>query len=196
MAESRYDHDPTLGVLELASIAKGIDVVDVLLKTAEVRVLVARPVSPGKYVIVVTGSVEAMRSALAAGIERAGHCLLDRLFLPAVHDGVFGALARPVALPELDAIGVIETTTVAAAIEAADAAAKRALVTLLELRLAHGIGGKSYFTLTGEVADVESALAAAMQLAGPARLVMHTLIARPHPELRDVLCGHERPLEG
>ena len=55
----------------------------------------------------------------------------------------------------------METSTIAAAVEAADAAVKRGEVSLIELHLAQGIDGKSYFTCTGEVSDVEASIAAA-----------------------------------
>ena len=60
----------------------------------------------------------------------------------------------------LDAIGVIETTTVASSILSADAALKTATVDLIDIRIANGLGGKSFFTVTGEVSDVRSAVMA------------------------------------
>ena len=47
-----------------------------------------------------------------------------------------GRVPRPI-----DALGVVETTTVAAAIQAADAGIKGANVRLVEVRLAGGRGG-------------------------------------------------------
>ena len=61
---------------------------------------------------------------------------------------------------QIDAIGVVETTTVASAVLAADLALKTASVDLLDLRIANGLDGKSFFTITGEVSDVRSAVAA------------------------------------
>ena len=46
----------------------------------------------------------------------------------------------------------------AAAVVAADLAAKAADVHLMEVRLGLGIGGKSYVTLCGEVAAVQAAI--------------------------------------
>jgi len=50
--------------------------------------------------------------------------------------------------------------TAASCIVASDAAAKAADVNLLELRLANGLGGKSFLLMEGEVDDVEAAVAA------------------------------------
>ena len=195
MDEIGYAHEPTIAMLELSSIARGVEVTDRIVKQAEVTVVFARFVSPGRYVTLFTGAVEAVRSSLAVGVEVAGTSLVDRMLLPAVHTGVLAALKVPVEVPELDAVGVIETRTVPAAIEAADAAVKRGAVSLIELRLARGLGGKSYFTMTGEVSDVEASLAAAVEVCERGdRLVERVLIPRPHPDMVDVLGGHGRPI--
>ena len=56
-----------------------------------------------------------------------------------------------------DAVGIFETFSVASSLLAADAAAKAAQVEVAELRLADGLGGKAYFVVAGEQADVEAA---------------------------------------
>ena len=89
---------------------------------------------------------------------------------------------------ELDAIGVVETTTVAACIVSADVALKQADVELLELRIANGLGGKSYVTMTGEVSDVRSSVqAGAGSAETTGRLARHVVIAKPHPDLGEYL---------
>ena len=115
----------------------------------------------------------------------AGADLVDRLLLPQVHEQVeLGLRRRGNINGQIDALGVVETTTVAAAVEAADAALKQATVDLLELRIANGLGGKSYFTLTGEVSDVRAAV---MRGAGVASergtLAREVVIPRPHSDL-------------
>lgn len=191
----REPHEPTIGLLELDSIAAGIEVTDSLLKEATVRPLFARPFSPGKYAVLFTGSVEDVKSALRRGHEIGADAVLDAMILPSVADGVLEALDRPIEVPPLDAVGIVETLTIGAALRAADAAVKRGSVDLIELRLAQGIGGKSYFTLTGEVSDVETAtLAGATPEQERGLLIRRVVIARPHPEMRHWLAQHERPV--
>lgn len=190
-----YSHEPSIAVVELASIARGIQTADAILKEATVTVLASRPVSPGRYVILFTGSVEDVRSALVAAIDCGADSVIDQLLLPGIDPSVFQALSRPLETPELDAVGAVETSTIAAAVEAADAAVKRGEVSLMELHLAQGIDGKSYFTCTGEVSDVEAAVAAASDVAMRRdRLLHQVIIPRPHDDLRSVLDGHHRPL--
>ena len=176
---------PAIALLELCSIARGVEVSDAILWEADLELLVATPVQPGKFVMLFTGSVEDLRSAARLGAEVAQGDLVDQLLIPSVHPQVERGLRRDGRLKgELDALGVVETKTVASSILAADAALKRATVDLLELRIANGLGGKSFFSLTGEVSDVRSAVAAAAQSAeSTGQLARQVVIPRPHPDL-------------
>jgi microcompartment protein CcmL/EutN len=86
----------------------------------------------------------------------------------------------------VDAVGVIETTTVAAAIHAADAGIKGAEVHLIEVRLADGLGGKGIVLFSGLVADVEVAVEIGVGvLEQPGLLVQQVVIPQLHPEIWD-----------
>jgi microcompartment protein CcmL/EutN len=177
---------PCIGLLELGSVALGVEVADAVLWAAEVEMLFAAPVQPGKYVMLFTGSVEDVRSALRRGAELAGGDLVDQLLIPQVHEQVEIALRRRGGRinGQLDAVGVVETRTVAAAIVAADQALKTATVDLLDLRIANGLGGKSFFTLTGEVSDIRSSVTAGARTADErGQLARQVVIPRPHPDL-------------
>ena len=84
----------------------------------------------------------------------------------------------------LDALGVLESFSVAALIEGADAAVKSAYVQLIEMRLAMALGGKAFVTMTGSVAAVRSAVDAGAQVVGQkGMLVNKAVIPSPRPEL-------------
>ena len=176
---------PCVGLLELCSVARGIETADAVLWQSRVEMLFSTPVQPGKYVMLFTGGVEDVRSALERGAQVAGPDLVDRLWIQQIHPQVEVGLRRQGHLNgTIDALGVVETTTVASAVVAADAALKTATVDLLELRIANGLGGKSFFTLTGEVSDVRSAVAAGARSAEErGRLAREVVIPRPHAEL-------------
>ena len=177
---------PCIGVLELCSVARGVEVADAVLKEAQVELLFSTPVQPGRYVMLFTGSVQDVGSSLERGIALAGDDLVDRLHIQRVHPQIDVGLRRRggVINGALDAIGVVETKTVASTIVAADLALKTATVDLFDLRIANGLGGKSFFSLTGEVSDVRSAVAAGAGLAEErGELARHVVIPRPHPEL-------------
>ncbi|HVS18865.1 MAG TPA: BMC domain-containing protein [Planctomycetota bacterium] len=177
---------PSIGVLELSSVARGVEVADSVLWSAKVEMLFAAPVQPGKYVMLFSGSVQDVRSAARDGAETAAADLVDSLVIPQLHEQVLPMLRRNGGRiqGELDAVGVVETTTVASSILACDTALKTASVDLIDLRIANGLGGKSFFTLTGEVSDVRSAVqAGARSAAERGLLARDVVIARPHPEL-------------
>lgn len=178
--------EPCIGLLELCSVAKGVEVADAVLKEARVEMLFASPVQPGKYIMLFTGSVQDVRASAARGAQLAGSDLVDQLVIAQVHEQVVPMLRRKggTITGNLDAIGVVETTTVASSILSADLALKTATVDLVDVRIANGLGGKSFYTLTGEVSDVRSAVAAgARQAQERGLLAREVVIPRPHPDL-------------
>jgi microcompartment protein CcmL/EutN len=193
---NRNDHNPELredvslqpciGLLETCSVARGVEVADAVLKEAAVDLVFATPVHPGKYVMLFTGAVNDVRASVKRGAELAGSDLVDQLVIPQVHEQILPILRRKGGRinGQLDALGVIETTTVASSIVAADIALKTSSVDLIDLRIANGLGGKSFFVVTGEVSDVRSAVATGAGSAQSAgMLAREVVIPRPHPEL-------------
>jgi microcompartment protein CcmL/EutN len=177
---------PCIGLLELSSIARGVEVADAVLWEAKVELLFAAPVQPGKYLMLFTGTVQDVGSALRRGKEVAGPDLVDELHIQQVHEQVEQALRRRGGHLDghLDAIGVVETATVASAILAADLALKTATVDLFDLRIANGLDGKSFLSVIGPVSDVRSSVTAAAKLAeAKGKLLRSVVIPRPHPEL-------------
>jgi microcompartment protein CcmL/EutN len=174
---------PALGLIETNSIARGLVVTDQMVKKAPVELVLHRTVSPGKHLTLVTGAVADVQEAMAAGLESAGHTLVDRLELAQVADSLLAALAQKFSPAGDRSLGIVETFSVASSLLAADAACKAAGVVLVELHLADGLGGKAYFILAGEQADVEAGLFAAETAIPTGLLQGRELIARPHDDL-------------
>jgi len=180
----------SLGLIECGSLARGAKVCDAMLKTARVRLLMAAAVSPGKLLVGVEGGVAEVEAAMERGLELCAERLQDALFLPQVHPEVAQVLREARPSGGVDAMGVVETVTAAAAIRAADASMKAAKVRLLSLRLAAGIGGKAVYHLEGEIADVEAAVAAGEAAVGIAELLVESVVlARPHPDYARYIDG-------
>ena len=174
----------SIGFLESNSIARGVEAADAMLKAAEVRLVTAKPSCPGKYHIMICGEVSAVESAMAAGKERTGGSLIDDLIIPRIHPQVIEAIHMSVMPERVRAIGVMEYYSVVQAVIGADAAVKAAGVTLLEVRLGTGIGGKSFVTLTGEVSAVEASVqAGTREAAENGLLISKIVIPHPHPDL-------------
>jgi microcompartment protein CcmL/EutN len=132
----------------------------------------------------VTGDVGPVEEAVAAGRQVGLSALRDTVFLPNVHPGVVAGISGGRSLEEDDALGVVETRTVAAAIHAADAGLKGAEVTLWQLRLADGLGGKGIVLFAGLVADVEVAVEIAIGHVHD-QLVREVIIAQLHDEMKE-----------
>jgi microcompartment protein CcmL/EutN len=183
--------DPAIGLLELDSIVAGIVAGDAMAKASPISSLYAGTVHPGRYLVLVGGDTAAVEVALEAGGTAS---VVDSLFLADVHPAVIAAFTTPeLTAPILDdALGVVELSTSAAAIVAADAGVKAAAVSLPALRLADDLGGKAYCLFTGAVADVEAAVEQAVGRGLGDLLVASTVIPQLHQEMRDNLAAELR----
>lgn len=178
---------PALGALELEHIARGIAVADAICKRAELELLVSRPISGGKHLIILKGSVAEVEEGMAAGRARAAEALVDSLELPMAHDSLWRVIPDPVVAGDWErgselSVAIVETSTICALLAAADRACKTAPVELRDVRLGVGISGKAFFTMTGELHDIEAAAAEAEQVAGD-RLLASEIIPAPAQEL-------------
>lgn len=174
----------SIGVIELGSIAAGYQVCDAMLKAADVELVLARSICSGKYMVMVRGDVAAVQASVEAGSRAGGFSIIDKFVIPNLHDSIFPAIAGSNKVEALQALGVLESFSVASLIEGADAAAKSADVTLIEVRLAMALGGKAFVTMTGSVAAVQSAVdAGAEVIGGKGLLVNKVVIASPRREL-------------
>ncbi|HEY3366025.1 MAG TPA: BMC domain-containing protein [Symbiobacteriaceae bacterium] len=184
MTESRI----AIGIVEADSIAYGIKAADAMLKMAAVELLDTFATSPGKYLTLVAGDVASVAAAVEAGAAEAADSLLGQLVIAHLHPQVLPAMKGNIPPVEVKAIGVVETSTVAGVIRAADAAVKCAVVDLIELRMARGLGGKGYVTFTGDVGSVQAGVEAAAAAAeADGALLATTVIPAPHEDLKPAL---------
>ena len=173
-----------IGALETNVIARGILVADTIVKTAKVELLFASPVCPGKYLILIQGTVAAVKSSLIAGSEIAGETLVNYTIIPNIHPDVFPAIAGTTKIDKTGAIGVIETYSAPSAIMAGDEAVKSAQVQLMEIRMSRAIGGKAFVIFTGEVGAVRAAIEAGVNRVKDEGLVLSTaVLPAPHEDL-------------
>jgi microcompartment protein CcmL/EutN len=184
-------NQPALALLEFNSIAAGIQAGDAMIKRAPVETIQSGTVQPGHYLVMVTGDVAPVEEAVDAGQEIGRSALVDTVLLPNVHPGVVAGIAGGRELENDDALGVIETHTVAAAIHAADAGLKGAEVTLWQLRLADGLGGKGLAYFAGLVADVEAAVDIAVARVSE-QMVRQVIIPQLHEEMKENLATYGR----
>ena len=174
----------SIGLIELGSVAAGWQCCDAMLKAADVELVLARSICSGKYIVMVRGDVAAVESSVEAGVRTGGFSTIDSFLIPNVHESIFPAISGTTHIDALEALGIIESFSVASLIEGADAAVKSANVRLIEIRLAMALGGKAFVTLTGNVAAVEAAVSSgAASIAAKGLLVNKVVIPSPRPEL-------------
>ncbi len=177
-------NEPAVALIELRSIARGIKTADEMVKKAPVRLLEARTICPGKYMILIAGETAAVEESYKQGIVIGAEMVIDDLFLPNAHEQLIPVMESCVDVSEIDSLGVVEIFTVASVILSADAAVKMANVTLIELRMANGLGGKSFYTLTGELHELTAAVEAGVDIIEElGTLVCSEIIPNPHPDI-------------
>ncbi len=179
-----------VGVLELSSIAKGIESMDVMLKASKINIIISKTVCPGKYIIVISGDAGAVNEAMEKGAESAGKYALNKLVLPAVHENVLPALngkkqnaiyGKP--------IGIVEFSSITSGILACDAALKSANVKILEFKIGMLIGGKSYFIISGDTSSLQEAFHAVNKKVDKRRIINSVIISSPDNDLIKHLFG-------
>jgi microcompartment protein CcmL/EutN len=179
-------NDEAIGMIEVSSIAVGYACQDMMLKAADVQLMVARSICSGKYMVVVGGAVSSVEAAVAAGVERARGVLIEELIIPNLHPDVFRAIAGSITLDpsQVGALGILETFSVSSIVEAADAAAKTSDGQVFRVHLAMAVGGKGFLLITGDLSSVKASVEVALEAASARGMVVsHVVIPAPRKEL-------------
>lgn len=191
--------EPALALLEFESVAQGILAGDAMVKKAEIKLIHAGTVQPGRYLVLLGGTVAEVEESLKAGREIGTDNLADTVWLPGVHPRVLQVIHsahRPppqqVYPAENEALGIIETRTAPSAIEAADIAVKGAQINLISIRLADGLGGKGLVLLSGKVSDVEAARDLVTNRINGLLLLQAVVISQLHTDMIAQIFGATR----
>ena len=176
----------SIGLVELSSVARGYTVEDAMIKAANVKIIMARTICSGKFLVAVAGDSDAVGAALDSAAKAGRGAIIEKRHIHRVHPSIFPAIMGNVALdPETTgALGIIETFSASSIIDVADAAVKSANVILFRVHLAMALGGKGFVLMTGDVASVETAVQVGSDVAGEdGILVDRQVIPRPAKEL-------------
>lgn len=147
-----------IGMVEYKTVSAGVVAADAMVKTAEINIIEAQTVCPGKYIVIINGDLSAVNAAVDTAKTLHGAQLIGHFVLGNPHESIFPAIYGATEIENISALGILETYDASSIIVAADEAAKTAIVDLIELRIARGMCGKSYLMLTGDVAAVEAAI--------------------------------------
>ena len=170
----------SIGMVEYRTVSSGITAADTMVKTADIEVIQASAVCPGKYVVIVTGELSAVKASIDVAKAKLPEQLTDSFVLGNPHEDIFKAIYGGGEIGDAKALGVLETFSAPSIIVAADTAAKASEVKLIELRIARGLGGKSYMLLTGTVASVTAAIDRAKAVIGEEGMLLdYSVIPNP-----------------
>jgi microcompartment protein CcmL/EutN len=178
---------PALAMLELADVPSGFVALDALTKEAPVVVIAAGTIQCGHWLVAFAGEVEPVELSFARATSRVPAAIVDAVLLahaeprilPALRDGTVHFPTRG------DALGIVQTGSSPTLLRAVDAALKGALVELVELRVAEGLGGRGLASLWGKQHDVEAAIELATEAFERARRegCSAAVIANADPEV-------------
>lgn len=173
-----------IGIIELKSIAKGVEATDTALKSAGIRLVESHPSCPGKYEIILTGAVADVTAAVEVVKSRFDEKMIDCAIIGRIDEQVITALFGTQSCEHKGSLGIIEAYSAASTIKAADIAVKTAKVSILELRLSRGMGGKGMVLIVGDVGDVTAAVESGSRYAQEQGLFCNSaIIPAPHKEL-------------
>ncbi|MBQ6392332.1 MAG: BMC domain-containing protein [Eubacterium sp.] len=177
-----------VGFVEIKSIPVGIQTADEMVKAGNVELLLATPMCPGKYIIIIGGQVGPVKSAMSKAELVSGIYLINTHILDNIREEVLPAISGFTKMDNIQAIGAIETISALTAVIAADVAVKASKVDIVDLRVARGLGGKGYLIITGEISSVRSAVNACLAKLGISGEVTSTsIIPNPHKAIVDTL---------
>ena len=170
-----------IGMVEFNSIARGIYAADQMVKISEVEIVTAASTCPGKYIAIVHGDVAAVEDSVRIGERMAEEFFVDSIVIPNVDPGVFPAITGATMPDRVQAIGIMESFSLATMIICADQIL--AELQAIELRLGNGLGGKAYFTYTGDVAAVKAGTDAGEAIAQEKGLLVNSEVIPSPSEL-------------
>lgn len=165
-----------VGIIEFRSIARGVETADIMMKTSNIILLRSATVCPGKYLIIVSGDTASVHEAVKAGAQHGAPYVVGTLEIPNIDPQVVHALEGNTTPKTGRSVGVVEYYSVVDAILGADAAVKASNVDIIEIRMGFAIGGKGFFTLTGEISEVRSAVDAAKKISAESGMMVETSV--------------------
>jgi len=184
MADGIIKFETDVAVVEFKSIAKGMFVTDAMLKSAQVSLVLATTLCPGKYLTIVAGGTSAVEKAVDTADRLGGRDVFSSFVISAINSEIIDAISGKIEGQLNDSIGIIESLHMANIMNAADISLDSAEVRIVEFRLGKGCGVNSFYIITGELAAVEEAIKnAVLFLSENGSLIAFRVIANPDRDL-------------
>lgn len=173
-----------IGLVEYKSVPLGVESANAMLREAAVELVFSSPVCPGKYVSIIEGTVDSVKRAICKAEGTGGEYLLDSQIILNPNEQVCPAITGTTEIGDVENIGCVETMGAIASVKAGDLAAKSSNIRLMEIRIARGLGGKSFVLFCGELASVKNAVKVCLdQIGEEGGIVGSTVVSAVHPKL-------------
>lgn len=173
----------SIGAIEFRSISKGIEISNEMVKRADVDVIYAKSICPGKFIIIISGDASEVNEVVSYGLNFDKKYIVDSFILNRIHDDILNGLKSKYKSKDIEglAIGIMETNKVCSGLEALDKALKSGDVNLVKLQLAFAIGGKLVYMVSGTLSSVEHSINTAIEEIESKYIVATSII--PSPEI-------------
>ena len=176
--------ESNLAVVEFKSIARGIFTTDAMLKAANVNLVLATTLCPGKYLTIVEGETSAVESSLKIADEIGGMHVFSSEVINAISIKVIDAINGKLLSTPGGAIAIIESMQMANLINSADEVVDAVQIEFVDFRLSRGCGVNGFYIFSGELSSVrEGAKAASQYLMEMGALLASRVISGPDIEV-------------
>lgn len=172
-----------LGVAEFKSIAKGIEMLDVMTKKANIKIVENRIVCIGKFFVIISGEVADVTAAIESLNDLSESELVAAKVIPSLADEVIEKINGKIVRENIRSIGVVEAKNVSSGLYCANYIKKSSNVEILRVSLTLGLGGKSLVIFTGDIASVRNGIDIAKEkVSNPNDIVSAVAIPSPSQE--------------
>jgi microcompartment protein CcmL/EutN len=176
--------ESNLAVVEFKSIARGIFTTDAMLKAADVDLVLATSLCPGKYLTIVKGETSAIESSLKIADEIGGRHVFSSEAINAISIKVIDAINGKLQSSTDGAIAIIESMQMANLIHSADEVVDAVQIEFVDFRLSRGCGVNGFYIFSGELSSVkEGAKVASQYLMEMGALLAFRVISGPDNEV-------------
>lgn len=176
--------ESNLAVVEFKSISMGIFTTDAMLKAANVNLVMATSLCPGKYLTVVEGGTSAVENSLKIADEIGGRHVFSSEVVNAISSKVIDAINGKLKNTADGAIAIIESMQMAALINSADEVVDAVQIEFVDFRLARGCGVNCFYIFSGELSSVkEGARVASQFLSERGAMLAFRVISGPDIEV-------------
>jgi microcompartment protein CcmL/EutN len=173
-----------IGIAEFKSIAKGVEMLDMMTKRAAVKIVDNRAICVGKFFVIISGDVADVSAAIDAVTENSGPELVGAKVIPSLADGVAEKINAQIDTTDIGAIGIVETKDINTGLYCANYIKKSSQVTILRISIQFGMGGKAVVLFTGDVASVNNGIEVAKEKAHDSeKIIAAVAIPSPSKEL-------------